>query len=208
MKIAIMTNDAQKEELLTEAMPDGLSVEYLHEPVAVEGTECYIDLLFEPSDERKNKLKQLQPAVIIVNAVTTTLADLPGNFVRINGWPSFLKRKITEASCTNDEIRIKAEKILSCFDKKTEWVSDVPGFVTARVVSMVINEAYLALEERVSSKEEIDIAMKLGTNYPYGPFEWSKKIGIKNIYELLQSLSVQNSRYEPASLLKQEALQS
>lgn len=208
MKIAIIASDAQKEELLTEAMPDDLSVEYLHEPIAVDGTECYIDLLFEPTEERKNKLTQLQPAIIMVNAVTTTLADLPGNFVRINGWPSFLKRKITEASCTNDEIRIKAKKILSCFGKKTEWVPDVPGFVTARVVSMIINEAYFALEEKVSSKEEIDIAMKLGTNYPYGPFEWSKKIGLKNIFALLQSLSLQNSRYEPAPLLEQEALQS
>jgi len=208
MKIAIIANDAQKEELLTEALPDGLSVEYLHEPVPVEGAECYIDLLFAATEERKNKLKQLQPAVIIVNAVTTTLTDLPVNFVRINGWPSFLKRMTVEASCENDEIKVKTEKVLSCFGKKTEWVSDVPGFVTARVVSMIINEAYLALQEKVSSKEEIDIAMKLGTNYPYGPFEWSKIIGIKNIYELLQSLSVQNSRHEPAPLLKQEALQS
>ena len=48
---------------------------------------------------------------------------------------------------------------------------DIPGFISARVVSMIINEAYFALEEEVSSKEEIDTAMKLGTNYPYGPFD-------------------------------------
>lgn len=208
MKIAIIANDALKEELLTEALPDDLSVEYQPEPVFTEGADCYIDLLFEPTEDKKDKLKQLQPALIIVNAVTTTLVELPGNFVRINGWPSFLKRNIAEASCTNDEIKIKAEKILSLFGKKTEWVPDVPGFVTARIVSMIINEAYFALEEKVSSKEEIDIAMKLGTNYPYGPFEWSKIIGLKNIYVLLQSLYLQNSRYEPAPLLKQEALQS
>ena len=79
------------------------------------------------------------------------------------------------------QIKIEAEKILSLLNRKPEWVPDVKGFISSRIVSMIINEAYFALEENVSTKEEIDIAMKLGTNYPYGPFEWSKKIGLKNI---------------------------
>jgi 3-hydroxybutyryl-CoA dehydrogenase len=62
------------------------------------------------------------------------------------------------------------------------------------------------LEEKVSTKEEIDTAMKLGTSYPYGPFEWSRKIGVKNIFELLSVLAKTNARYEPAALLKDEAL--
>ncbi|TMI92961.1 MAG: hypothetical protein E6H08_11285 [Bacteroidetes bacterium] len=82
---------------------------------------------------------------------------------------------------------------------------DVKGFISPRVVSMIINEAYFALEENVSKKEEIDIAMKLGTNYPYGPFEWSKKIGLKNIAALLTELSKTEKRYQPADLLLKEA---
>jgi 3-hydroxybutyryl-CoA dehydrogenase len=70
---------------------------------------------------------------------------------------------------------------------------------------MIINEAYFALEENVSTKEEIDIAMKLGTNYPYGPFEWCKKIGLKNIAALLAELSQTEKRYQPARLLLKEA---
>ncbi len=65
-----------------------------------------------------------------------------------------------------------------------------------------INEAWFALEENVSSKEEIDVAMKLGTNYPYGPFEWASLIGIEKIFELLQKLSTYDKRYLPATLLK------
>lgn len=71
---------------------------------------------------------------------------------------------------------------------------------------MVINEAYFTLDEKVSSKEEIDTAMKLGTNYPYGPFEWSTIIGLKNVFELLTVLSKTNSRYTASSLLQKEAL--
>ena len=69
---------------------------------------------------------------------------------------------------------------------------------------MIINEAWFAFEEGVSSKEEIDIAMKLGTNYPLGPFEWGALIGEKNIYALLKKLSAGNKRYLPAPLLHQK----
>jgi 3-hydroxybutyryl-CoA dehydrogenase len=70
---------------------------------------------------------------------------------------------------------------------------------------MIINEAYYTLEEKVSTKEQIDVAMKLGTNYPLGPFEWSEKIGINNIYELLRKLSMENDRYTIAPLLRKTA---
>jgi 3-hydroxybutyryl-CoA dehydrogenase len=77
--------------------------------------------------------------------------------------------------------------------------------VSGKIISMIVNEAYFALEDEVSTKEEIDIAMKSGTNYPYGPFEWSKKIGLNNIYTLLQKLSTTDKRYTPSSLLIKEA---
>jgi 3-hydroxybutyryl-CoA dehydrogenase len=97
---------------------------------------------------------------------------------------------------------------MAVFNKKIEWVPDIPGFVTARVISMIINEAYFALDENVSSKEEIDTAMKLGTNYPYGPFEWAKAIGLKNVYDLLKHLAELNNRYTPSALLQKEAQSS
>ena len=72
---------------------------------------------------------------------------------------------------------------------------DEVGFVSARTIAMVINEAFFAIEDNVSSEQEIDIAMKLGTNYPFGPFEWASKIGLKNIYDLLSMLSKTDERY-------------
>ena len=73
------------------------------------------------------------------------------------------------------------------------------------MLAAIINEAYLSLEEEVSTKEEIDTAMKLGTNYPFGPFEWAVRIGIERIYELLKEMAVKDKHYEPAALLKKEA---
>ena len=214
MKIAVITDEVLKEEWMSHGIQQAVLVEWLSEPIAVEGADCYIDLLFQPNAERINKLQKLSagsgglPAIIIVNSVIETLNNLPGSFIRINGWPSFLKRPVVESSCNSDDLKTPAEKIFSSFKRTTEWVPDVPGFITARVISMIINEAYFTLDEKVSGKNEIDIAMKLGTNYPYGPFEWSEKIGLMKVYELLTMLSKNNSRYEPAALLKKEALHS
>jgi len=63
------------------------------------------------------------------------------------------------------------------------------------------------LQEQVSTKQEIDIAMKLGTNYPHGPFEWSELIGLQNIYRLLLEMSRDDQKYQPAELLKNETEQ-
>jgi 3-hydroxybutyryl-CoA dehydrogenase len=204
MKVSVITDDVLKEELTAQGVHDTVQVEWLQDISIVPGMDACIDLLFTPVAERIDQLKKMEPALIIVNSVSTTLHELPGNFIRLNGWPSFLTRQIAEAACTGDVVKTKAEKIFACFNKTTEWVPDVPGFISARVVSMIINEAYFTLQDEVSSKEEIDTAMKLGTNYPYGPFGWSKKIGLKNVYELLSTLAESNKRYEPAALLKKE----
>ena len=207
MRIAVLANDVLKEEIMTQGLADDTDVEWLTEiPVSSAADTC-IDLLFNDSEERIEDLKQTGCPLIIVNALTMTLDQLPQHFIRINAWPTFLKRTIVEAACRNDSHKEKAEKIFASFNKTEEWVPDIPGFITARVISMIINEAYFALEDEVCGKEETDIAMKLGTNYPFGPFEWGKKIGINNIYALLNKLSADNKRYEPCTLLKQEALQ-
>jgi 3-hydroxybutyryl-CoA dehydrogenase len=205
MKIVVITNEALKQELLAQGLKDGIRPEWLVEPAIVKGADCYIDLLFQPTAERINILQKPEPALIIVNSVIATLENLPGNFIRFNGWPTFLKRSVAEAVYATAKHKETAEKIFTAFSKTTEWVPDVPGFISARIVSMIINEAYFTLDEKVSSKNEIDTAMKLGTNYPFGPFEWGEKIGLRNVYELLIALAKTNSRYEPAALLKKEA---
>ena len=51
-------------------------------------------------------------------------------------------------------------------------VGDAPGLVVARTIAMLINEACDAVQQGVCSEEGADLAMKLGVNYPAGPFEW------------------------------------
>jgi 3-hydroxybutyryl-CoA dehydrogenase len=171
--------------------------------------DAYIDLLFEPSVERLQLLTSLSPLPVFINCVLTTtgelqhkfMSDKDWNIIRINGWPGFLERNIIEISNPSPE----AIAILDKLNWRYEITPDIPGFISARVISMIINEAFFALEEKVSTRDEIDTAMKLGTNYPYGPFEWASIIGLNNIYQLLTILAHQHSRYQPAALLKKEA---
>lgn len=209
MKIAVLGNTNLKEELLRQGIKNGAELLWannISELSDYKNADAYIDLLFENDAVRIQQLKNLQSEIIIVNSVIIAAIAFPANFIRINGWSTFLQRSSIEASCKNEKLKTKTEEIFSCFNKKIEWTPDIPGFLATRVIAMIINEAYFALDEKVSTKKEIDLAMKLGTNYPYGPFEWSEIIGLKNIYHLLSELKKINSRYEPAPFLKKEAL--
>jgi len=207
MELVVCATEELKTELLAWDLKDNARVHWIDKPENFfdhKRADAFIDLLFEDSAERTKILDKLAGKPVIINAVIPTLSGLPAGIARINGWNGFLKRSLIEAS-GNDKCEEVAE-IFSHFNRTVEWIPDIPGLISARVISMIINEAYFALEEELSTREEIDTAMKLGTNYPYGPFEWSRLIGLEKIYELLNTLSIKEKRYQPAPLLVKEAL--
>jgi 3-hydroxybutyryl-CoA dehydrogenase len=140
----------------------------------------------------------------------TTQKDLRCTVFGFNGLPTFLNRNIFEASLLNEADEGKMRKICDQLNTNVSIVDDRVGFVTPRVVSMIINEAYYALQEGTASREDIDKAMKLGTNYPAGPFEWCQKIGVTHVYELLDALyeDTKDERYKICPLLKREYLKT
>ena len=200
MILAVLASDAQKEEI---AKADYFQK---HEIVFSENVSLwtnhiadgFMDLTFSPDPKRINLLMRLAPKPVFVGAVTETLDELDPSFIRINVWPGFLKGKYLEAAA-GEEARTKAVNI---FGDQILFVKDTPGFVSARIVAMVINEAYFTLDSGTGSKEEIDIAMKLGTAYPFGPFEWAELIGTDRIISLLEKLGESNPLYEIAPGLK------
>jgi len=209
MRLVILANDQQKEEILSGGIKDDCQVEWIKTPAELSGFDNYdavLDLLFEENGYDLSHLKKISSKPVIVNSVIKTTEEIGIDVIRINGWPGFLKRPVAEISCS-DANKTNAEMILNALNKKAEFVPDIRGFVSSRIISMIINEAYFALEENVSTKQEIDTAMKLGTNYPYGPFEWAEKIGLKNIVSLLTELSLSEKRYQPARSLLKEAIE-
>ena len=209
MKILVLATAEQKEELMAHTIHTDATLVWIDKPADLTSDQQFdacIDLGFENSANRIQWLNDTKAPLIVINSVITSLQEIKEPFIRINGWNTFLKRPIIEAACEQEVLKEKATSLFLLLGRKTEWVDDVTGFISPRIVASIINEAYMTLEENVSVEEEIDIAMKMGTNYPYGPFEWAKRIGLSNVFYLLETLSKQQSRYLPCKLLQQNVL--
>jgi len=82
-----------------------------------------------------------------------------------------------------------------------------PGFVVARTLATIINEAFFAFEEKTASQADIDRAMRFGVNYPRGPFAWAQ--GKEDVVvQLLETLMAKSGddRYAPADSLRKAAM--
>ena len=202
MIIAIRSTESQKQELMQKGFGKNVAVQWI-EPDKKSGeinADVYFDLMFDDINFCDNEFINDKP--VFIHAVNCVCKEInQPNYIRLNAWNGFLNRPVIELACCNDELKKKAEDIFSKLEWRFTWVKDDYGFIAARIIAMIINEAYYALEENVSTKQQIDIAMKLGTGYPYGPFEWGEKIGLPYICSLLQKLSMQEKRYTISSLL-------
>ncbi|BDG46864.1 MULTISPECIES: 3-hydroxyacyl-CoA dehydrogenase [Parageobacillus] len=105
---------------------------------------------------------------------------------------------------TSDETADVIQKVAQQMGKETVVVNEFPGFVTSRISALVGNEAFYMLQEGVGTPEEIDKAIKLGLNYPMGPFELADLVGLdtrlNNLKYLYEKLG---EKYRPAPLLEQ-----
>ena len=83
-------------------------------------------------------------------------------------------------------------------------LADAPGLVVARTVAMLVNEAADAVQQGVCSQAGADLAMKLGVNYPAGPFEWLARWELAAVVELLDALDAfyRGERYRVSPWLR------
>jgi len=204
MKIAVIAGNTEVKEWLSGRLPSLWECRWVDDVEGLEqqrDADLFMDMAFTPEQERIHQLSRLLPAPVMINSVVHTLQEIGQPFIRINGWPGMLKRNIHELAMMAPAPGMLQE-FYEQLDLSYRIVPDVAGMVSGRILAMIINEAYYTLQEDVSTKEEIDIAMKLGTNYPFGPFEWSEHIGLENIYDLLNKLSRSDDRYAPAAAMK------
>ena len=208
-KIAVIEGKSRVKEWLAGRLPSGweyVAVEEVSELELHRDAVLFMDLSFSNDKERVRQLSRLLPVPVMIHSMTDTLKDIGQPFIRINAWPGMLEREIHELAIPEQGM----EQTLSFLDElykqlggRYRIVPDLPGMISGRILATIISEAYYTLQEEVSTKEEIDTAMKLGTNYPFGPFEWSEKIGLENIYDLLNKLSRADDRYRPAPAMKE-----
>ncbi|QIZ10024.1 3-hydroxyacyl-CoA dehydrogenase [Priestia megaterium] len=105
---------------------------------------------------------------------------------------------------TSDETAAVIKQVAEKMGKETVVINEFPGFVTSRISCLVGNEAFYMLQEGLGTPEEIDKAIKLGLNYPMGPFELGDLVGLdarlNNLKYLHEKLG---EKYRPAPLLEQ-----
>jgi|YelNatPaOPRAMG01_1025707.scaffolds.fasta_scaffold00358_34 3-hydroxybutyryl-CoA dehydrogenase len=107
------------------------------------------------------------------------------------------------AASISEALRELSMKIINPLGVKAP-LNDQQVFTLARTISMIVNEAHFMIEEGVASQADIDLAIKLGTSFPGGPFEFTESIGRYLIGEFLQSMrKVYGDIYRPSPLLTQ-----
>ncbi|NOT75042.1 MAG: 3-hydroxyacyl-CoA dehydrogenase [Cyclobacteriaceae bacterium] len=173
------------------------------------------DFIIEDDPYQLNHYQDNPDLIVFLNTTYTNLHQLnvkgfKNTFIGFCGLPTFLNRDIFEVSLSSESDGTVLEGICKKLQTAFQVVADRVGFVTPRVICMIINEAYFAMEEGTATKEDIDLAMKLGTNYPFGPFEWCEKIGKKNVVALLNAMyqDTNDTRYKACDRLVKESGES
>lgn len=105
---------------------------------------------------------------------------------------------------TTDEVYGTVKSVAEQMGKTTVEGRDMPGFIVNRVLMPYINEAVQALYEGIGSVEDIDVAMKLGTNVPMGPLTLADFIGLDTCLAIMEVLhdGFKDSKYRPSPLLR------
>jgi 3-hydroxybutyryl-CoA dehydrogenase len=97
--------------------------------------------------------------------------------------------EIVDSEAVSDDTLELAQELFAALGKGAVLVEDGPGLFLGRTVGSIVNEAMIAVHERVASPDDIDTAMRLGANYPIGPIAWGREIGGARIRRILKRLA-------------------
>ena len=187
-------------------------------------TEIALELTNVSLETKKANLialdKALSPkSLILSTSVTVSAAEQsswisrPGRLIGFGALPSLLANELVEIapSFTTDPEALKgAQDFGKALGKTVAVVRDCVGLVLPRILCMLANEASFALMENVASGKDIDTAMTLGTNYPWGPVQWTERIGVRQVHAVMTALHRHfgEDRYRVAPLLRLAALRN
>ncbi|KIS69569.1 putative 3-hydroxybutyryl-CoA dehydrogenase [Mycosarcoma maydis] len=104
---------------------------------------------------------------------------------------------------TSADVVDRSRAFAQACGKEVTTSKDVPGFVSNRLLMPFINEAVMALEKGIASKEDIDKTLRLGMNHPMGPLTLADFIGLDTCLSIMETLyrETADSKYRPAVLL-------
>lgn len=174
------------------------------------------DFLLDEEPERITRYATVEGLMVVGGGLMYSLSelasiagpDLKCHLGGIAAWPGMLSRSLWEVSFLNDASKQALSKSFESLGIEAGEVADRVGMATPRLLSMIINEASFTVQEGTASREDINQAMKLGVNYPGGPFNWLENFGAIRVVALLDAMheETKNGRYKICPLLNREAL--
>ena len=103
-----------------------------------------------------------------------------------------------------EHVRQAAETFVRSLGRIPLWIGDSPGLILPRIVCMLINEASFAVMDGVADADTVDLAMRLGVNYPRGLVEWGRELGFSTVVSVLEHLHAEfgEERYRVCAQLR------
>ncbi len=216
----LLTKDVSKgkitEEQKAATMTNLIPSTDLHDAA---GCDLVVEAIVENMDIKAKVFSQLdeicKPSCILAsNTSSLPITEIAAHTKRpeqvigmhfMNPVPVMKLVEIIRGLATSDETyqAIKDESL--ALNKVPVEVRDVPGFISNRVLQVMINEAIYSLYEGVASVEDIDAVLKLGMNHPMGPLQLADFIGLDTVLAIMETMyeGYADCKYRPCPLLRQ-----
>jgi 3-hydroxybutyryl-CoA dehydrogenase len=144
------------------------------------------------------------------DATTTSLAENldPKRTVALDAFLGLTRhRTLMTTAITCPEARDAAHGLFASDGIPVSVIHDSAGFVTQRVLAVIVNNACDIVQQRVTTAGELDRAVTLGLGYPQGPLAWGDELGPIKILSILHNMFAfyGDPRYRPSPWLLRRA---
>jgi 3-hydroxybutyryl-CoA dehydrogenase len=183
------------------------------------GADFAVEAITENEGLKKEVFKQLDEVVrpggvIASNTSSISITRLAASTKRpdavvgmhfMNPVPLMQLVEVIRGAQTSDPTYQATLDLAKRMGKTTVTAKDYPGFIVNRILIPMLNEASYALMEGIGSAEDIDTAMKLGTNQPMGPLALADFVGLDTCLYIAEVLhrGLGDDKYRPCPLLRQ-----